>query len=89
MKLLPTSLNNKIFLKLISKFKKLPDNIIEEIAKYFSGEREKDNIKCEILINNFQNIDNIKCKKFILNKISNSLIIDKNSLIKLFYSLCS
>ena len=83
MKLLPTSLNNKIFLKLISKFKKLPDNIIEEIAKYFSGEREKDNIKCETLINNFQNIDNTKskCKKFILNKISNSLIIDKNMIL--------
>ena len=75
LKKLPLSINNKIFLKLLSKFKDIPDNIIEEIADYFS--KGKDNLICENLINNFKRIDNIKCKRLILNKISNSLIINK------------
>ena len=76
LKKLPIEINNKIFLKLLSKYEKLPDNIIEEIADFFS--KGKEHLKCENLINNFKNIVNIKCKKQILNKINNSLIIDKN-----------
>ena len=72
----PISINNKIFFKLLSKYGKLPDNIIEEIADYIS--KGKENLECENLINIFKNIENVKCKKQILNKISNSLIIDKN-----------
>ena len=72
----PISINNKIFFKLLSKYGKLPDNIIEEIADYIS--KGKENLECENLINILKNIENVKCKKQILNKISNSLIIDKN-----------
>ena len=75
-KRLPLSINNKIFLRLLSKYENLSENIIEEIADFFS--KGKENLMCETLINNFKNINNIKCKKLILNKISNSLIIDKN-----------
>ena len=77
-KRLPIEINNKIFLKLLSKYEKLPDNIIEEIADFFT--KGKEHLICENLINNFKNIANIKCKKQILNKINNSLIIDKNML---------
>ena len=73
---LPSSIMNKIFFKLLSKFQDLSDGILEEIANYFSTGRE--NLICENLINNFKSISIIKCKKQILNKISGSLIVDKN-----------
>ena len=60
-KRLPIEINNKIFLKLLSKYAKLPDNIIEEIADFFS--KGKEHLMCENLINNFKNIVNKKCKK--------------------------
>ena len=64
---LPSSIMNKIFFKLLSKFQDLSDGILEEIANYFSTGRE--NLICENLINNFKSISKIKNKKQILNKI--------------------
>ena len=73
---LPIIIIRKIFFRLLSKFKELSDEIIDEIAKFFSNGKE--NLSCKNLINNFKELENIKCKKQILNKLSNSLMIDKN-----------
>ena len=73
---LPIKLINKIFLKLISKFKDdLSDEINEEMTNFFTI---KENLKCSNLIYIFQNLENIKYKRLILSKISKSMIIEKH-----------
>ena len=76
-KILPTKLVNEIFLKSISKFKDLSDEISEEITDFFT---KKENLKCGNLIYIMKNLENIKYKKLILNKISKSMIIEKKML---------
>ena len=76
LKRLPIKLINKIFLKLISKFKDdLSEEINEEITNFFTT---KENLKCSNLIYIFQNLENIKYKNLILRKISKSMIIEKH-----------
>ena len=71
---LPISLNNEIYIKILSS-KDLSDDVIEEIANFFTKE---DNLKTNNLVNIIKSIDNIKCKKFILGKISSTMMIEKS-----------
>ena len=79
-KKLPISLINEIFLKILSRYDDLSDDISQEIIDFFTKKRE--NLKSENLIYIVKQLKNIKYIKQILSKISH-MVIKRNMIFAL------